>query len=147
MDRLLALLETERLGAGAPDEDKLWFAAESLAGRFEEDAEKMDGSRPCLRRNHRLLSPACRIPGVEDRMLGPGQWSSGPHHLSCRLTLHEYDGIEYSGLPIKPIYVRYHQTHQGISDTPELPTIHLVPDAPMMRWQVLSTRRRCHSDG
>jgi len=29
LDRLLALLETERLGAGAPDEDKLWSAAES----------------------------------------------------------------------------------------------------------------------
>ena len=44
----------------------------------------------------------------------------------------EYDGIEYSGLPIKPTHVRYHQTHQGISDTPELPTIHQVPGAPMM---------------
>jgi len=36
-------------------------------------------------------------------------------------------------LPIKPIHVRYHQTHQGISDTPELPIIHQVPDVPMMR--------------
>jgi hypothetical protein len=45
----------------------------------------------------------------------------------------EYDGIEYSGLPKKPIHVRYHQMYQGISDKPELPIIHQVRDAPMMR--------------
>jgi hypothetical protein len=45
----------------------------------------------------------------------------------------EYDGIEYRGLPIKPIPVRYPQKHQGISDTPELPIIHQVRDAPMKR--------------
>jgi hypothetical protein len=57
------------------------------------------------------------------------------------------DGIEYSGLPKNPVHVRYHQTHQGISDKPGSPTIHQVPGAPMMLQQVLSTRRRCHSDG
>jgi hypothetical protein len=37
---------------------------------------------------------------------------------TSRIGCMEYGGIEYSGLPMKPIFVRYHETHQGISDTP-----------------------------
>jgi hypothetical protein len=56
-------------------------------------------------------------------------------------------GSNAAGYQIKPIHVRYHRTNQGISDTQALPIIHQVPDAPMMRLQVLSTNRRCHCDG
>src|ERR1700752_115300 len=55
----------------------------------------------------------------------------------------ECDGIEYSGLPIKPIHVRYHQTHQGISDVP--PPAGADHETP--RTSVHASWTRAHASG
>jgi hypothetical protein len=89
--------------------------ASSLGAGLSFDAASRT-ARPRVRRSIRRSSST---------YVGIAKYWARPHD--------EYGEIGYSGLPIKPIHVRYHQTHQGISDTPELPIIHQVPDAPMMR--------------
>ena len=58
--------------------------------------------------------------GVGFEWLFPMQvaWAQG-----CDSMPHHEGHGQRCGLPIKPIHVRYHQTHQGISDTSELPII------------------------
>jgi hypothetical protein len=86
------------------------------------------GTAPC---NAVSQDSPHRRPGLVGRM--GFEWLQVAWAQGCHAMPHHEGQGQRRRLPIKPIHVRYHQTHQGISDTPELPIIHQVPDAPMMR--------------
>jgi hypothetical protein len=126
---VLGPLSTCTLGSGASStssaESSLWM-----------------GSSPCCRsrpRSHdaparasalrRPAPPRCYKPDMAPETLPFRRAGSRRSRPRRNATGHG----QRRRLPIKLIHVRYHQTHQGISDTPELPTIYQVPDAPMMR--------------